>query len=106
MKASVKCPECGAPMSTQVTRCSCGWQKPDSPKKSAADHRCVYRPGERRCPLPGTISPAVHASERWYCRLHYRTVGDPQLGEAALYEAEEGYEDILAEYRNGRKYHE
>ena len=88
------CPECGKSLSPKATRCSCGWKEREVQTPVVADHRCQYRVRDRRCPLPGTSSQSIHGST-WYCCDHCRNLGDPQLCEAILIDAEKNYDSIM-----------
>ena len=98
----IECPECGNKFFHQAKRCSCGWrQLALTPVQ--IDHQCQYATQQRRCPLPGTISPYLHSNSMWYCTLHWRTLGDPKLGEEMLIYAENNYDQIIAERNDWRK---
>jgi hypothetical protein len=104
MTSRNSCPECGNTLSVRTKRCTCGWRKTEQQEAPRADHRCRYMVGERRCLLPGTISPNTHGSVTWYCRRHYHTLDDPRLGEAELRYIEENYQQILKdEYTDWRR---
>jgi hypothetical protein len=95
------CPECGNSFLEKTKRCLCGWRKAEINEPTRADHRCWYAIAERRCPLPGTMSPGFRA---WYCRRHYQTLGDPRLGEAELIYIEKNFNKIIEdEYTDWRK---
>jgi ribosomal protein S27AE len=98
------CPECGNSLSTNNKRCSCGWQKQEGKTREIADLRCTYVISEKRCPLPGTMSPYSHGSGRWYCRRHYKTLDDPRLGEAELRYINKNFQNIIeTEYQDWRE---
>jgi hypothetical protein len=98
---SFKCPECASYLSTNAKHCSCGWIKAEPKNTQISDKRCTYTLGEKRCPLPGGISPNTSGG-RWYCRRHYQTLINPKLAEAALQYIEENYTEIInTEYSNG-----
>jgi hypothetical protein len=87
------CPECEKSLYPKATRCSCGWIKSLAPAER--DHRCQYQNNGRRCPLPGTICCTPYGSGPWYCSGHWRTLSDPQLAIAEIYNAEKNYQQIL-----------
>ena len=89
------CPDCKARLGKNKV-CSCGWINKEKPAV-VSDGRCVYRLGERRCPLPGTLSPHTSKSDTWYCSGHFWSQNDSSLAEAHLKYAEENYEQILEE---------
>lgn len=89
-----QCPECGKTLLATAKRCSCGWVKVESNPPTIADHKCHYAIGQRRCLLPGTVSPKGKA---WYCRRHNPILCDPRLAEAALSYIEENYQKIMNE---------
>jgi hypothetical protein len=47
--------------------------------------------------LPGSISPQTTAKSAWYCRRHFRTLGDRRLAEAELNYIENNYQKIIEE---------
>jgi hypothetical protein len=99
---SNSCPECGKILSIKERRCACGWFKPESKEQRITDRRCQYVSKQRHCPLPGTMSPYT-ASSTWYCRRHYRTLGDPRIAESELRYIEENFQNIMdEEYRDWR----
>ncbi|HEX4044865.1 MAG TPA: hypothetical protein VHZ76_04290 [Gammaproteobacteria bacterium] len=97
-----ECPECGKSLAAKAKYCSCGWRNPGIENSSTVDYRCHYVTCGRRCPLPGGISSSVFGST-WYCAGHWRTLDDPQEGEAVLLNAEKNYNDILKTYEDWRK---
>lgn len=102
MNAKRRCPECNQNLITEVMDCSCGWRAGQS-EQMPADHRCQYQVRGRRCPLPGTISPSIRGNGPWYCSEHWRNLGEAQLGEAILINAEKNYESILEERIDWRR---
>lgn len=96
------CPDCKNALSARIKRCSCGWVKMECQEVAKTNHRCQCAITQRRCPLPGTISP-YPAGSVWYCRRHYQTLGDLGLAEAALQYVEENLQKIIhEEYQDWR----
>lgn len=103
MTNKIICPECEKYVPATSDKCKCGWYPRHQVNTAPADYRCEYTNGERRCPLPGSICAYPYSTKGpWHCSLHWRTLGDPQLAEAALREAEENYGTIMEEHRDWR----
>jgi hypothetical protein len=92
--------ECKYLLPNDVTECICGWKT----RKAIVitDHRCQYQSSGRCCPLPGTMCHHPYGNT-WYCSGHWQTLGDPQLGEAVLQDAEKNYHAILEVRRDWRR---
>jgi hypothetical protein len=100
---SSNCPECGSQLPARSRRCSCGWLRSEYREAAIVDHRCQYSFTGRRCPLPGTMSPYTNGST-WYCRRHYRTLGDSRLAEIEFHYIEANLKKIMdEEYPDWRK---
>jgi|SRR5579872_5923458 len=95
MSSKKSCPECRQSLAINISECVCGWKQPKTAVIKKRDYRCEYVIGERRCPLPGGISSAIHGSGTWFCGGHWRALSDPKLSEAILRDAEENYEQLM-----------
>ncbi len=87
------CPDCGSFLN-HARKCSCGWLNVVN-ESIAHDGGCSYRLGDRRCPLPGTMSPYTTKSDVWYCTYHFFSRNDPKLAEADLKNAEDNHIAIM-----------
>lgn len=81
MKKSTFCRDCGCELNPNATRCFCGWKLSEEKK---VDDDCHYSIHGQRCKNFGEISPSVGGDAKWYCSEHFKTLDDPQLGEAIL----------------------
>jgi len=95
------CPECGKIYSTKFKKCNCGWSDPD--REAVSDYGCQYRVNARRCPLPGSMSTSLYGLGTWYCSDHWFSLGNSQLGEAILLNAEKNYQTIIQNRRDWRR---
>lgn len=76
------CPECGDRMPTEARACACGWTaggRHGQPAKDPHRHRCAMTSSAGRCPQPGTISSSIGEEARYFCRWHWRALGNPTL---------------------------
>lgn len=96
-----QCPECKQIIDKTARVCFCGWKQPQPVVK--ADHGCKYSLMERRCPLPGTVSPYPYGNGPWYCSGHLHTLDDHKKAEAVLIDAEKNYHKILEDRRDWRR---
>lgn len=89
MNSTSTCPECRQLLHKNKQSCICGWKLSQKTESEVRDYRCVYSIGNRRCPLPGNVSPTIHANGNWYCSEHWRARGNRKLSEIILGQAEQ-----------------
>lgn len=97
------CPECGNSLTLSRNHCACGWFAKDRQVQRIADHGCAYSLGQSRCPLPGGICPFPYSKEPWYCSGHWRALGDPNMGETVLRNAEINSHKIIASLKDWKR---
>lgn len=97
MRKTQCCPACHEPAVSVQDRweCRCGWRDKNKQENRVPDLRCAYVLNEKRCPLPGTISPVIRGNGKRYCSGHFHALGDPQEGESILRAAEKNYQVII-----------
>lgn len=80
----VICPECGTINPPETSKCGCGFVFKFNQGGAQRDMGCQWRRGADRCPCVGTVTADTGKGKRWYCRWHFRSLGDGRMGNMLL----------------------